>query len=261
MGTRKGRFLLALLLGGAAAVPFAAESSADGPTIESAGPGREGYFWSPSTASIGARGTVSFRSTSTTVPHGLQWTGGPVKPSCSGVPVEAEKYDWSGSCTFAQAGSYSFVCTVHPTEMKGTVTVSAGASEPPRSHRRRPVGRPNRRLREPAARGLQAREEPARQHRFGLDSTSRRRAPEASSKSSCSPTGRSWRPGAPRAVPVGRLVRPSVGPGHVSFAVRLKPRARRVLSSGGKLAVMVEVIVKPPGQAALTLKRGVVLHV
>jgi hypothetical protein len=60
---------------------------------------------------------------------------------------------------------------------------------------------------------------------------------------------------------VGRLVRSPIAAGRVSFAVRLERRARRALHSRGKLALMVQVIVRPPGQAALTLKRGVVVHV
>jgi hypothetical protein len=60
---------------------------------------------------------------------------------------------------------------------------------------------------------------------------------------------------------VGRLVRSPIGAGRVSFAVRLERRARRPLRSRGKLFLIVQVIVRPPGQAALTLKRGVVVHV
>src|SRR6478735_3923108 len=113
MGTGKLRLPLALLLGCALALPFAAGSSADVPAIEAAGPGGSGYFWKPSTATVGIGGTVSFKNGSGVVPHGVTWTGGPEKPSCSGVPVEQEKTSWNGTCTFAQAGTYAFVCTVH----------------------------------------------------------------------------------------------------------------------------------------------------
>src|SRR6476620_11283237 len=80
MGTRKRRLRrlpLALLLGLMFALPFAAGSSADGPTIEAAGPGSNGYYWKPSSATVGPGGSVSFRNVSAVVPHGVTWTGGP----------------------------------------------------------------------------------------------------------------------------------------------------------------------------------------
>ena len=126
----RGRRALALLLGIGAAFQLTAMSSAEGPTIEAAGNFETGYSWRPSTASVGLGGTVAFRNTSSTVPHGLTWTGGPAKPSCTGVALEAEKTNWSGSCTFAQAGTYTFICPVHPTEMKGSISVSATEAPP-----------------------------------------------------------------------------------------------------------------------------------
>ena len=169
VGTRQ--VLVALVLGGAAALHFAAPSSADGPTIEPAGPGSAGYFWSPSTATVGLGGTVNFRSTSTTVPHGVHWTGGPEKPTCSsGVPVDQEKEGWSGGCTFAQAGTYAFVCTVHPTEMKGTITVTASEVPPvtPPPPGGSPESQPESPLQGSALPRPEACEEPARQLRVGL---------------------------------------------------------------------------------------------
>src|SRR6476469_1885118 len=110
---------------------FAAVGSAAEPTIE-AHEGPTSFSWSPSSASVAVGGTVAFKNSSNAVPHGVRWTGGPEKPSCSsGVAVEQEKTNWSGTCTFAQLGTYSFVCTVHPTEMKGTITVTSTGEPPP----------------------------------------------------------------------------------------------------------------------------------
>src|SRR5215207_8711296 len=108
-----GPLALALVL------PPGTASSAEGPTIEASG-----YSWSPSTAQTPTGGSVSFKSPSASVPHGVSWSGGPATPSCSGVPIDEGKTSWSGACAFPQPGSYGFYCTVHPTEMKGTITAS-----------------------------------------------------------------------------------------------------------------------------------------
>lgn len=261
VGTRQ--VLVALVLGGAAALHFAAPSSAEGPTIEPAGPGSAGYFWSPSTATVGLGGTVNFRSTSTTVPHGVHWTGGPEKPTCSsGVPVDQEKEGWSGGCTFAQAGSYTFVCTVHPTEMKGTITVTATETPPvtpppPGGSAESPAESP---LQGAASRALRLAKSQRGSSVSGSVDLSQASAggrlevlllAKPASLAATSSAG----------TRVGRLVRSSIGSGRVSFAVGLERRARRALRSRGRLPLIVQVTVKPPGQAALTLKRGVVVHV
>jgi len=46
------------------------------------------------------------------------------------LPAGAEPPGWAGSCTFNTAGTYSFVCGVHP-DMTGTVTVKAPAVPTP----------------------------------------------------------------------------------------------------------------------------------
>lgn len=261
VGTRQ--VLVALVLGGAAALHFAAPSSAEGPTIEPAGGGSGGYFWSPSTATVGMGGTVNFRSTSTTVPHGVRWTGGPEKPTCgSGVPVEQEKTDWSGGCTFAQAGTYAFVCTVHPTEMKGTITVTTTETPPvtPPPPGGSPESAPESPLQGAASRALKlAKGQRGSSVSGSLDLSQASAggklqvillATRASMAAASSATTR-----------VGRLVRSPIRAGRVSFTVGLERRARRALQARGRLPLTVQVIVKPPGRAALTLRRGVVVHV
>src|SRR5215475_1752801 len=90
-------------------------------TIEAAG-GAGTYHWQPNTATINPNGTVEFKNMES-IPHAVTWTGGPETPSCPGVPT-AGSTGWSGTCTFVQSGSYTFHCTVHPTEMTGTITVT-----------------------------------------------------------------------------------------------------------------------------------------
>jgi plastocyanin len=248
MATRKRQLVLALLVGGGAALQLVAASSAAGPVIESAGSGTSGYSWRPSTATIGPGGSVTFRSTSTEIPHGVTWTGGPEKPSCSGVPIEQEKTNWSGDCTFAQPGTYSFVCTVHPTEMKGTITVSS--TEPPPGPPP-PGGPPESPLQGPASRALKLAKS---QHGSAVRGSVGLSPASAGGKLEVLLLGKAGGR-------MGRLVRASLKAGRMSFSVPLKAFARRTLRSQKKLALTVQVVVKPPGRAALTLKRGVVLRV
>jgi plastocyanin len=257
MATRKRLFLALLLLGSAMTLQFVAESSAAGPAIEPAGAGtiESPFSWRPSTASIGAGGTVTFKNPSATVPHGVHWTGGPEKPSCS-VPVEGEKTSWSGDCTFAQPGTYAFVCTVHPNEMKGTITVSSGEAPPPPP----PGGPPESPLQGSASSALKI----AKTQKGGTvrgsvalsqaSAGGRLQVLLLARQASLSSVA------APPMSRVGRLVRSPLGAGRVSFAVPLKGVARRALRRRQKLSLTVQVLVAAPGGAALILTRGVVLH-
>jgi len=247
--TRKRGFLVALLLAIVAALQFVPGSSAEGPTIEPAGPGSNGYYWNPSTASIGLGGTVNFRSPSPTVPHGVQWTGGPEKPSCTGVPGEGEHTGWSGSCTFAQAGNYTFVCNVHPTEMKGAITV--GTPEAPPGTPPPSGGPAESPLRGPASSALKLAKS---QHGTSVRGSVALSQASAGGKLEVVLLAK-------KGGRVGRLMRLYLKPGRLSFTVPLKPRARRTLMASKKLPLTVQIVVTPPGRAALTLKRGVVLHV
>jgi plastocyanin len=259
MATRKRQFLVVLVLGGAATLQFGAESSADGPAIEPAGAGtlENPFSWRPSTASIGAGGTVAFRNPSTTVPHGVHWTGGPEKPSCS-ASVEAEKTDWSGSCTFAQPGTYAFVCTVHPNEMKGTITVSSGEGPPPPPP---PGGPPESPLQGSASSALKLAKSQRGASVRGSVALSQASAGGRLQVLLLARQASLSSVAAPPMSRIGRLVRSPLGAGRLSFAVPLKRVARRALRRRQRLSLTVRVIVTPPGGAALTLTRGVVLHV
>ena len=258
MATRKRHFLIALLLGSAAALQFVAGSSAEGPVIESAGPGSSGYFWQPSTATVGLGGTVTFNSASASVPHGVTWTGGPTKPSCSGVPIEQGKTSWSGDCTFAQLGTYAFVCTVHPTEMKGTITVSSG--ETPPGPPPPPGGSSESPLQGPASRALKlAKSQKGSSVKGSINLSQASAGGKLKIDLLAKPSSLSGGESSAK-TNVGRFMRSSLRAGRLSFAVPLKGVARRALRSQDKLSLKVKVKVMPPGRAALTLTRGVVLH-
>jgi plastocyanin len=249
MTTRERRILVTLSIACTAALQMSAASSAEGPTIEPAGGGSAGFYWNPSAATIGAGGSVAFRSTSTVVPHGVRWTGGPEKPSCAGVPVEEERYDWSGSCSFAKAGSYSFVCTVHPTEMRGTITVASPGETPP------PAPPPAEAVRESPLLGPASQALKISKHQRGASVGGSITLSQASSG------GKLEVVVITRGSVAGRLRRSSLKPGRLSFSVPLNSGARASLRTRDKLSTTVQVIVEAPGQVALKLKRGVVLHV
>lgn len=120
------RFLATLaltlaLLGAAAPTGLAVE-----PTIEATGSSLATYAWTPSTAEVDSGGSVAFKNPTANF-HGLAWETGPPTPNCTGTPSTGA-VNWSGSCTFAQGGTYHFYCPVHPSVMKGTVTVSGPAA-------------------------------------------------------------------------------------------------------------------------------------
>lgn len=85
----------------------------------------ECHHWANAQQTISPGESVEFRNPYTGRPyHGLKFTE--AKPeSCPGITasVEGGFENWHGECTFTKPGVYSFYCTVHPTEMKGTITV------------------------------------------------------------------------------------------------------------------------------------------
>ncbi|MFZ1155172.1 MAG: plastocyanin/azurin family copper-binding protein [Solirubrobacteraceae bacterium] len=126
--------LLAVLLGlVGATLPAIASSEptpVDAVNEPVIGPYPETHRWSPAQETVIAGEAVTFRN-STEVPHGVEWRS-TVKPTCEEgahqVPVgivgaEKSGTEWSGKCTFSQAGAYTYYCTVHGAAMSGTITV------------------------------------------------------------------------------------------------------------------------------------------
>lgn len=72
------------------------------------------YFWAPASASIAPGGSVTFSWDSNAV-HDLSI-------SALGIATSPKK-QFSQTVTFANPGSYAFVCEVHADTMAGTITV------------------------------------------------------------------------------------------------------------------------------------------
>jgi plastocyanin len=266
----RGYLAFAAVLGALVAALPSLASSETSPTVEAVNVGLYTHYWSPSQVAVASGGVVRF-SNPTTVAHGVEWRDAS-KPTCSGeVPVgntpAASGTNWSGTCTFPQAGTYTFYCTVHGPEMSGTITVSASgtttmttgvtptptvptsttpASEP--SSAPPPLERPSLRFsqRGGAVRGSLDVSRTGAGGRLRIGLFAKRAA-----------LGRA---SGPSHVRVGQLVRSSVPAGRFSFRVKLDASARRALRRHRRLALSVRITLTPTEGEPLTLTRAVVEH-
>jgi plastocyanin len=123
-----GRLLAHLLTVASLGVALLALGAASGlaadRTMETSG-SIGSYAWSPSSVEVNAGGTVEFKNPEGHGTHAVTWeVSSPETPSCTGNVPSVGTANWSGTCTFQQGGTYKFYCPVHPTEMKGTITVN-----------------------------------------------------------------------------------------------------------------------------------------
>jgi plastocyanin len=253
----------------------AVASSETSPTVSAENVGLYNHYWQPAQATVGAGGTVTFRN-ATTVPHGIEWRSVPATPQCSsGVPVgtteSASGSEWSGMCSFAQPGTYTFYCTVHHAAMSGTITVSAGGTTTT-STTTTPTGTgttpttsvPTVPVETPATPKLSI-SAVAGGHGGGAVHGSleiskagagdRLEVDLLATSASLGQAGH----GA-RKVRVGRLVHSSVAAGTVSFRVRLNTLARRVLKHHKRLKLTVRITLTPPYGAPSSVTRTVIEH-
>jgi len=264
----RGRYLpLAATIGAFVALLPAVASSETSPTIDAVNGSAYTHSWSPTQVSVGAGGAVAIRNP-TAVLHGVEWIG-PLRPECSsGVPVgttpAASGKEWSGMCTFAQSGTYTFYCTVHGPEMTGTVTVSAagttttttvttptttGSPAPGESLSGGPLSSgPSfaSSQRGGVVRGSLAISGAGSGDRLEVDVFAKGAA-----------LGRGRRPARVR---VGRLVRGSVSSGEVALLVRLDTAARRALKRHRRLALVVKTTLTPSHGNPTSVTRTVVEH-
>jgi plastocyanin len=238
-----------------AAIVFATASLAAEPTIEAAGVGP--YSWSPSGAQTAAGGTVTFKNPSGSAEHGVTWTGGPETPTCSNVPINDGKTSWAGTCSFTQAGTYGFYCPVHPSEMKGTITVSSSGTPP---NQPPPTGSPGSPVDGPALKSLRlAKRQRGRSVKGSVD-ISQAGGGGRLQVDLVATRAKLFGAGHPGKMRVGRLIRSSLPEGVVSFTVSLKRVARVVLRDDERLSLQVKVTVTPTQGVRMRQVRTVILH-
>jgi plastocyanin len=111
------------------AVAIPAIASSEPLPVEAVNEPPYNHHWSNAQQTVIGGAKVKFVNPYPTTYHGLKFTGGTAEatPNCTGLPPAASTPNgalghWEGECTFSKAGTYTFVCTVHP-EMTGTITV------------------------------------------------------------------------------------------------------------------------------------------
>jgi hypothetical protein len=225
----------------------------------------------PSTATVGVGGVVSFVNPYSEVPHGLKFTGGPATPNCVGIPAAASEEigatNWHGECTFSTPGTYTFICTVHPSEMKGTITVNSDGTTmttttttPTTTIPTTPTtpGEPS-----PVSPLLGSQSIRASQHgafvKGSLD-ISESGAGDGLEVDVFAKSAGLAKAGHSTRVRVGRLVRGSVPAGKLSFAVKLNAKAHSALKRHRRLALTVKVALTPLHGEPTTFTRSVVQH-
>jgi plastocyanin len=264
---------LIAVLGIAAAVLPAIASSETTPTIEAVNKPGGGYYgeethaWSPTTATIGAGGVVKFSNPYNTTYHGLKFTGGSAgaTPNCSGIPTAASEeigaLHWEGQCTFSKPGTYTFVCTVHPSEMRGTITVNPdGTTTTTTTTPTTPTTPVESAGGSPFAGGPSLRSSQRGDSVKGSLVVSKAGAGDRLEVDLLASTAALAKTGHTVRVRVGRYVRAAVAAGRLSFSVELDARARRTLRRRHRLALSVRIALAPFYGEPTTLTRAVVEH-
>jgi len=253
----------------------AVAGSETSPSIEAENKPGSGYYseehhaWNPPQVTVAAGGEVTLRNPSM-VNHGVQWVSGPATPTCSsGIPVgstaAASGHEWSGTCAFLKPGTYTFYCTVHGSEMTGTIVVTAAGTPTPGPTPTPPpmtplapspespsgsplVGSPSLRSSQhgSSVHGSVMVSKAGVGGRLEVDLLAKS-ASLAKAKHSTQ-------------VRIGRLVRTSLYAGSVSFAVPLTARGKAALRSHKRLALTVKIVLTPISGAAATATKSVVLH-
>ncbi len=283
---RRFVWVLAACFGASTALLPALAGSDPLPAIEAVNVGGgiygEEHHWAPAQLNVPVGATVSLSNPSE-VKHGVYWVGGPSTPSCTagvpvGVSVAASGTKWSGSCTFATAGVYTFYCTVHGAEMSARVSVGETATTTPATATTQtspaPGGNGTNAYPTPSGGGVPVASSP-------VQSVSLLTAPVAKavrvlsgahaatirgsvSLSAAAAGGRLevdlLRGRGAHRVRVGRLVRSRLHAGLLSFTVALDPGAARSLRSHHRLALSVQLVLRPVHGTTLRVTRNLVLH-
>jgi plastocyanin len=199
------------------------------------------------TLTVAPGATVTFGYPDGANYHNVVFTG-PQPASCENLPPAPRAKGWQGECTFADPGSYAFVCALHDT-MTGSVVVAAPTPTPTPD----PAATPGATATptpvpdaQPPAQTTLAVKLAAKQRGTRVRGTVD--VKQAATKLEVTVTARLKK----ARVRVGRWVKPSPAGGPVAFSVPLDARARRALRSARRLTVTVDVALTLPGGKRLT---------
>jgi len=268
------------VLGAGVVVLPAVAGSETSPTIAALNSGGgvygEHHEWSPASATIAPGGTVALKNEGG-VPHGVRWVAAPATPVCSGVPVEASGTKWSGTCTFATPGTYTFYCTVHGAEMTGTITVNPNGTTstqtgsqgttgtgpyaaPGHESTGSAGGTPASPL---AGSAFSAIKLASLQHGTSVHGSVAVSQAGSGARLAVDLLAKRASLARARHAPLasaGHLVRSSVHAGVVPFKVALNARAKHALGVRHRLALNVRVVLTPVHGLSVTVTRSVVLR-
>jgi plastocyanin len=271
--------LLAVALFGAAIAVLPGLATANNPTV-TAGPN---LSYNPASVTIAPGAMVDF-SEAGTYKHDVHFTG-PEPWSCTGSTTQigpsgsdstlptVSNSSWTGTCTFTQAGTYTFKCDLHnftgtiyvgtspPTTTGTTTTTTTTGTTPTTTTPGYPSPTVTGSTPTPsgptggnaAASSLQL---PAVQHGTTVKGTvtiaSGGSDFEADLLGSTSQLARS--------TVVGKTVKHGVGAGTLHFRVTLNKRGRAALKRHRRLALKLVVTVRGPGGARSSLSRSITLR-
>jgi plastocyanin len=262
---RFGYLALAAVLGAAVAVLPALAASESLP-VEAVNEGLYYHHWSNPVQTVIAGDTVKFSNPGSEVPHGLKFTSGPT-PSCTGIPAAASEETgatkWQGQCTFSTPGTYAFVCTVHPGEMKGTITVNPNGTTTTTTTTT-PTTTGTTRGETPPPSPLAGSPSVRASQRGGVvkgaleisqaGAGDRLEVNLSATRASLASVARASR------VTVGHFTIASAKAGRVAFAVKLSARAKHALHRRKRLPLTVSIVLTPPHGKSTTVTRSVVEH-
>jgi plastocyanin len=203
------------------------------------------------TLTVAPGATLTFGYPEGTNYHDVLFTG--PQPACEGLPPAPQAKGWQGQCTFADPGTYPFVCERHD-RMTGSVVVAAPTLTPAPTATAEPGPTPTPPPVPDTAQTALTVELAAKQRGTRVRGTVEVRPGAA--KLEVTVTARLKK--AP--VRVGRWVKTSPASGRVAFSVALDARARRALRSSRRLSVSVAVALTETSGARLTRSAKVLIR-
>jgi plastocyanin len=170
---------------------------------------------------------------------------------------------WAGTCTFAAAGAYPFVCGIH-SNMKGSVTVVGDGSTPPPPAGPPPPPAPPPPPPPPAtaptAPAASALTVPAIQRGFAVRGSVKVARAGSKLRASIQGLRAALLPKGGGTYPIGEQSRRSLAAKRVAFSAPLSALGRRALHRRGRLAITLRVTVTPTAGKAFTALRRVSLR-